>query len=140
MVTRLLEKLSARLAGLFERRAPIFRKKDRARWELFKEALAAEGVRDIRAYRYNAELLCANGCGAKLDPRNFGEKGRIDRDVYVIEVREERREAALAALSRRGLAAEVDANPTMDAAERLREAERKRLRYFSRRPPRDDVA
>ena len=135
MATTLMGKVLTRFAALFERRTPIFRKKDRVRWELFKEALEAEGVRDIRAYSYNAELLCANGCGAKLDPRDFGVRGPIDRNVYVIEAREKRREAVLAALARRGLAPEVDENPTMDAAERLREAERKRLKYFSRHPP-----
>jgi len=37
----------------------------------------------------------AVGCGPAIDPRNFGEKGRIDRDVYTVRVREKDREAAL---------------------------------------------
>ena len=120
---------------LFARRTPVFRKKDRAGWEAVKEALAAEGI-DCKAGHYNGELLFGCGCGAKIDPRNHGRNGTIDREVYFVEVREEHREAALAALAQRGLRPEVEERPTMDAAERLRQKERENLKYFSRQPPR----
>ena len=121
--------------SLFARRTPVFRKKDRAGWEAVKEALAAEGI-DCKAGHYDGELLFGCGCGAKIDPRNHGKNGRIDREVYFVEVRPEEREAALAALARRGVAAEVEERPTMDAAERLRQKEQENLKYYSRQPPR----
>lgn len=123
------------LGKLFERRVPVFRKKDRAGWEAVKEALAEAGI-DCKAGHYNGELLFGCGCGAKIDPRNHGKNGAIDREVYFVEVRPDRHEAALAALASRGLAPEVDEHPTMDAAERLRQKEKEHLKYFSRQPPR----
>ncbi|MGN0363729.1 MAG: hypothetical protein ACI4ET_12930 [Bilifractor sp.] len=37
----------------------------------------------------------AVGCGPALDPRDFGTKGKIDRDVYTIRVKEKEQDAAL---------------------------------------------
>lgn len=71
--------------GLFEKREVIFRKQDKAGWQAAKDALKAAGIRGIRAGRYDVEPpVC--GCGAKLDPRDFGARGPVDRSMYFISV------------------------------------------------------
>lgn len=40
----------------------------------------------MRSSHYPADSLRACGCGPKLDPRNFGSNGWIDRDIYFIDV------------------------------------------------------
>ena len=70
---------------LFEKREIIFDKKDRPNWQRAKAALKAADIRSIRATHYEVEPpVC--GCGSKLDPRNFGPNGRIDREMYRITV------------------------------------------------------
>lgn len=71
--------------GIFENKITIFRKQDRTAWLTAKEALKSTGIRGIRAGQYDVEPpVC--GCGAKLDPRNFGVRGPIDRSMYYIRV------------------------------------------------------
>ncbi len=69
--------------ALFEKREIIFDRKDRAGWLRAKAALKAAGVRGVRSFSYEVEPpVC--GCGSKLDPRDFGPKGKIDRNMYRI--------------------------------------------------------
>lgn len=89
---------------LFGKKVTIFRKKDREAWEQIKDALKEAGLKGTRANRYFADTLFACGCGSKLDPRNFGEKGKVDRNIYFIDVREEDAERAMSILDERGLA------------------------------------
>ncbi len=56
------------------------------------------------------------GCGAKLDPRDFGGHGRIDRDIYWVSVIQGDEEKAQEILRRNGLVAEVEADVLLDAA------------------------
>lgn len=70
---------------LFEKREEVFCKKDKAGWQKAREALTAAGIRGIKARHCEVEPP-VGGCGCKLDIRNFGPKGRIDREVYFITV------------------------------------------------------
>ena len=70
----------------FAKKITIFKKKDRETWQKIRDILKNAGLK-IRAGSYSADTLCACGCGSKLDPRNFGAKGRIDRDIYFIDVK-----------------------------------------------------
>ena len=70
---------------LFEKKETFFQRQDKDSWKAAKDALKTAGIRGIRAGQYDVEPpVC--GCGAKLDPRNFGAKGPIDRSMYFIEV------------------------------------------------------
>ena len=71
----------------FEKKVTIFKKKDRETWQKIKDTLKAEGFKGVRVGHYFADTLCACGCGSKMDPRNFGAKGKIDRDIYYVDVR-----------------------------------------------------
>lgn len=92
---------------LFGKRVTIFKRKDREAWERLRDALRAAGLRGVRANRYFADTLFACGCGSKLDPRNFGAKGRVDRNIYFIDVRERDLPRARAIIEERGLAADA---------------------------------
>ena len=71
--------------SLFEKRETVFDQKDKTAWRTAKDTLKAAGIRILRAGSYETEPpVC--GCGAKLDPRNFGPKGKIDRSRYYIDV------------------------------------------------------
>ena len=74
---------------LFSKKITLFKKKDRETWQMIKSLLKDAGLTGIKASHYPIDSLSACGCGSKLDPRNFGVKGHIDRDVYFIDVREE---------------------------------------------------
>lgn len=71
--------------ALFEKREEVFCRRDRAGWTAVKSALKAAGIRGVKAWHYEAEPP-VGGCGCKLDIRNFGPKGRIDREMYVVTV------------------------------------------------------
>lgn len=77
------------------------------------------GITGIKAGSYFADPVAACGCGAHLDPRNFGAGGRVDRNIYYIEVPESQKDRALAALAERGIVPEVDEQAAVDAASRL---------------------
>ena len=87
--------------ALFEKREIVFDKRDKAGWRKAKEALKNAGIRGVRGVNYEVEPpVC--GCGSKLDPRNFGPNGKIDRTMYRITLpasEAERGKAVLAALA-----------------------------------------
>ena len=79
---------------------------DKAGWQTARQALKDAGIRGVRAGRYDAEPpVC--GCGAKLDPRNFGPKGPIDRSVYFIDVPAAEADRARALLRAAGVESET---------------------------------
>lgn len=108
--------------GLFEKKIDIFRKKDKTAWLEIKNALKEAGIKGVSAGHYLQDSVMAGGCGAKLDPRDFGAKGKIDHEIYFIKVRESQAEAAKAELTRRGIVAEVISQKELmtDAALRQR--------------------
>lgn len=84
--------------ALFEKREEVFCKRDREGWTAAKATLKAAGIQGVRAWHYEVEPP-VGGCGCKLDIRNFGPKGRIDREMYVIAVPVEETERAAAVLA-----------------------------------------
>lgn len=78
---------------LFEKREEVFCKRDKAGWEAAKAALRAAGIRGVKARHCEVEPP-VGGCGCKLDIRNFGPNGRIDREEYFITVPAEEAEKA----------------------------------------------
>lgn len=71
--------------GLFEKREEVFCKKDREAWKAAQAALKDAGIPGVRARHCQVEPP-VGGCGCKLDIRDFGPKGRIDREIYYITV------------------------------------------------------
>ncbi len=95
----------------FSKKVTIFQKKDKETWQRIKDVLKSAGIKGVRASHYSADTLCACGCGSKLDPRNFGAKGYIDRDIYFVEVREEDSERARNIIAENGINAVVESDP-----------------------------
>ena len=61
---------------------------DKGRWNAAKQALKEAGIKIMESGFYDTEPpLC--GCGAKLDHRDFGPNGKIDRLTYYISVKPE---------------------------------------------------
>ena len=88
--------------ALFGKREIIFEVQgDKERWNAAKAALRNAEIRIMEALSREGELpMCS--CGAKIDRRNYGPNGWIDRRIYYIAVRPEDAEAArqtLAALT-----------------------------------------
>ena len=96
---------------LFSKKFTIYKKKDRETWQKIKGVLKDAGIKGFRASSYSADSLSACGCGSKLDPRNFGANGKIDRDVYFIDVSEKDFEQAKKILAEHGIEATVDPDP-----------------------------
>lgn len=84
--------------AFFEKREEVFCKRDRAGWTGAKAALKAAGIRGVRAWHFE-DTPPAGGCGCKLDIRNLGPKGQIDREMYVITVPAAETDRAAAALA-----------------------------------------
>ena len=78
---------------LFEKREEVFCERDKAGWVAAKAALRAAGIRGVKARHCEVEPP-VGGCGCKLDIRNFGPNGRIDREEYFITVPAEEAERA----------------------------------------------
>ena len=92
----------------FARKVTLFKKKDRDTWQKIKDTLKAEGFKGVRASHYAIESLNACGCGSKLDPRNFGAGGKIDRDVYFVDVKEEDLTRAQEVLTQNGIVLSIE--------------------------------
>ena len=113
---------------LFEKKETIYKKKDRETFEEIRSALKAAGLKGISAGHYAQDAVMACGCGAKLDPRNFGAKGRVDHDVYYIRVRSSDVSRAQEILRQSGLVSEVLSSEelmrdaSVMAAQKIREA------------------
>ena len=83
---------------LFGKREAVFEVLgDKDRWQAAKAALAAAEIKIMEALTRESELpICS--CGAKIDRRNHGPNGWIDRRVYYIAVRPEDTDKARAVL------------------------------------------
>ena len=84
--------------ALFGKREIVFQARgDRKRWSAAKRMLKDAGIKMMDSGFYDTEPpLC--GCGAKLDHRDFGPNGKIDRQTYYVSVRPEDAERAVALL------------------------------------------
>lgn len=105
---------------MFEKRTVIYKKKDRETWAQIKTALKEGGLTGVKASHYLQDSVMAGGCGAKLDPRDFGAGGKIDHEIYVVKVREGDVEKARSILLKSGIVAEIDESLLTDAALKTR--------------------
>ena len=112
---------------LFVKRVDLFKKRDKETWRQIRKALTEAGIPGVKAGHYLQETVMGGGCGAKLDPRDFGPNGRIDRDIYWIKVPEAEEEKARAVLRRNGIVPEVEENVLLDAALRKKPADMNRF-------------
>ena len=108
---------------MFEKRVDIFKKRDRETWLQIKKALKEGGLKGFRAGHYLQETVMGGGCGAKLDPRDFGGHGRIDREIYWVDVRQSDEEKARDILRQNGIVPVVEENVLLDAALRKKPKE-----------------
>ncbi len=69
----------------------VYRSKDRADWEKAKALLEEAGIIHDP---FAAEEAPIAGCGAKIDPRRFMNKGKVPSVIYRIEVSFEDKEKA----------------------------------------------
>lgn len=106
-----------------KKRVEIFKKKDKETWDEIKKILSDDGSVDYKAGHYFQETVTGGGCGAKLDPRDFGAKGKIDREIYWIKVPEADIERAREILLKAGVTPTVDEGVTLDASKRVSNAE-----------------
>ena len=109
--------------NMFEKRVYIFQKRDRETWEQIRDALKEAGLQSMRSGHYLQETVMGGGCGAKLDPRNFGSHGTIDRDIYWVKVAVGDVEKAKDILRQNGLVPVVEEDVLLDAALRKRPKE-----------------
>ena len=105
---------------MFEKRVDIFKKRDRETWLQIRAALKEAGLPGVKSGHYLQETVMGGGCGAKLDPRDFGGHGRIDREIYWVSVPAKREEEAREILRRSGIVPVVEENVLLDAALRKR--------------------
>ncbi len=107
--------------GLFEKKVLIYRRRDRQTWEKIKEVLNKEGVR-FRASHYEHDNIPVGGYSA-MDPRNFGKGGRIDRQIYIVSVKESAVQSAREVLRGAGVVAEVEdiESLTQDASKKYKD-------------------
>ena len=103
---------------MFTKRTTIFKQKDRETWKKIKTVLKDEGFKGVRSGHYMQESVYPGGCGAKLDPRDFGAKGKIDRDIYWVDVPVDDVRRADEVLKKNGILASVDEYILMDAKDR----------------------
>ena len=108
---------------MFEKRVDLFKKRDRETWLQIKKALKEGGLKGFRAGHYLQETVMGGGCGAKLDPRDFGGHGRIDREIYWVDVRLSDEEKAREILRQNGIVPVVEENVLLDAALRKKPKE-----------------
>ena len=101
---------------LFRKRVPVFKKRDRETWQQIRDTLKEAGMEGVKSGHYLQETVMGGGCGAKLDPRDFGPKGKIDRDIYWVEVPAEQEQEAREILRRHGIVPVVEENVLLDAA------------------------
>ena len=75
--------------ALFGKREIVFKTVgDKERWKSAKNSLKEAGIRVMEAGSLESEApICS--CGAKIDRRNYGPYGWIDRRVYYVAVRPE---------------------------------------------------
>ena len=75
--------------ALFGKREVVFKTVgSKERWKSAKATLKEMGIKIMEAGSYESEApMC--GCGAKIDRRNYGPNGWIDRRAYYISVRPE---------------------------------------------------
>ena len=112
---------------LFPKRVAIFKKRDKETWQQIRDTLKEAGVEGMKSGHYLQETVMGGGCGAKLDPRDFGPRGKIDRDIYWVEVPVEKEAEAREVLRKKGIVPVVEENVLQDAALRKKPEDGNRI-------------
>ena len=95
-----------------KRPSPVAENKSRSQ----RSRAQRSSLKGVRSGHYLQDSVMAGGCGAKLDPRDFGPKGKIDHDIYYIKVNETDEEKAKEILRENGLTAGIAEDLMVDAA------------------------
>ena len=95
----------------FKKKVTIYQKKDKDTWQRIKDVLKGAGIEGVRSGHYDSDSLRPAGCGPRLDPRNFGAGGYIDREIYFIDVREEDVTRARSLIAENGIDSVVEEDP-----------------------------
>ena len=101
---------------MFEKKVNIYKKRDRETWEEVKKVLSENGVKGVRSGHYLQDTVMGGGCGAKLDPRDFGSKGKIDREIYWVKVPEEKESEIRELLLKNGVTPIIEEDLMVDAS------------------------
>ena len=73
--------------GFFSKKITVYKEKGcKEDWQKAKARLKEAGISFASTSLPSEAPAC--GCGAKLDIRDFGPRGKIDRDLYYIDVEE----------------------------------------------------
>jgi hypothetical protein len=87
--------------GFFDKKFDVYKEKGkRDEWKKARTALKDAGISISSSEVPSEAPVC--GCGAKLDIRDFGPKGKIDRNWYYIMVAKEDIEKARTVLKDKG--------------------------------------
>lgn len=81
--------------GLFSKKETIFKEKNKELSIKIATALKEAGFKGVSQGGYEVEPP-VGGCGCKIDIRNLGKNGKIDRLMYYVDVLQEDVEAARA--------------------------------------------
>ena len=79
--------------GLFSKKETIFKEKNKELSLQIAKALKEAGFKGVSQGGYEVEPP-VGGCGCKIDIRNMGKKGKIDRYMYYVDVLKDDAEAA----------------------------------------------
>ncbi|MEE0954945.1 MAG: hypothetical protein U0L49_03905 [Eubacterium sp.] len=93
------------MMSLFEKKVPVFKKRDKETWLKIKETLKEAGIKCSGGHYQMDNIVQAGYAG--LDIRNLGPNGRIDRDVYYINVKASEEKHALEVIHGAGMVTEV---------------------------------
>lgn len=88
--------------GFFTKEKLVYKEKgNKQEWQKARELLKQAGIRMTTTALPSEAPIC--GCGAKLDIRDFGPRGKIDRNMYYIDVAEREWAAARDVLAKAGI-------------------------------------
>lgn len=88
--------------GFFTKEKLVYKEKGKKQeWQKAQELLKGAGIKMTTTAIPSEMKVC--GCGAKLDIRDFGPRGKIDRNMYYIDVAEKEWSAAREVLVKAGI-------------------------------------
>lgn len=91
--------------SLFEKKVPVFKKRDKETMLKIKSALKDAGIKCWTGHYQMENIVQAGYAG--LDIRNLGPNGRIDRDIYYVNVKASDEQQALEVIHAAGIVTEV---------------------------------
>lgn len=70
---------------VFGKHETVFKEKNKPLWKEVRKVLKEREIKGVFATTLESEMPTC-GCGAKLDIRDFGPNGKIDRNFYCLRV------------------------------------------------------